>query len=159
MALALSGCLRARFIDERPDLPTPDQAAPADLLSTGDLGGADLATLATPLAAGTFVGRGHYGQGTAQLVDLGNGQLELRFGDDFAVSQVPGPVVYLSSRDALGNTIDPTTDMYLGTLTNTSGAQSYPIPGEVGDRRYAWVYCGPYRVEVAVAALSPPSLK
>lgn len=153
MALALNGCLRAKFIDERPDMP--DLLPPADLVSTSDLVNADLVALTTRVAAGTFVGRGHYGQGAAELVDLGNGQFELRFGDDFNVTQVPDPVVYLSSRAALGNAIDPTADLYLGPLSLPSGAQSYRIQGDPGERRYAWVYCRPYRLEVALADMTP----
>jgi hypothetical protein len=154
MALALSGCLRARFIDERPDLP--DLLPPADLASSSDLTGADLTTFASTVATGTFSGRSHYnGEGSAELVDLGNGQFELRFGSDFNVSQVPGPLVYLSSRGAIGSTIDSRTDLFLGALTSYSGAQSYLIEGDPGDRRYAWVYCGPFRVEVALAPMTP----
>lgn len=153
VALALSGCLRARFTDERPDVP--DLFLPADLVSSSDLAGADLMALTSTVATGTFVGRNHFGQGAAQLVDLGNGQFELRFGDDFAVSMVPDPVVYLSSRSALGNTIDATSDLYLGPLSSSSGAQAYTIQGDPGSRRYAWVYCRPYRVEIALADMTP----
>jgi hypothetical protein len=166
MALALGGCLKAKFIDERPPdlLPPPpppeDLASPPDLLpppedlaSPPDLVGADL--MGTTVATGSFVGRaGHAGSGSAALVDLGNGQFELRFGDDFSSSPVPGGEVYISSRSAFGNSVNDSTDIDLGALQRPSGAQSYLIPVDPGERRFAWVYCVPFRVEVAVAALA-----
>ena len=145
MALVLGGC-GARFIDERPAVP--------DLSPPPDLAGADIQE--SQVASGSFEGRhGYSGAGRATLVDLGNGQFELRFGDDFSASPVPGPVVYLSSRASLGNSINDATDISLGRLQRNSGAQSYVIPVDPGERRYAWVYCAPFNVEVAVAALAP----
>jgi hypothetical protein len=108
------------------------------------------------LATGTFVGRaGHFGRGSIHLVRRGNGQVELRFGNDFAVSQCPGPVLYLSSRSSLGAAVDPNADIYLGVLRSYSGAQIYavlPAGAEVG-RPYTWVYDEPFRVEVAMATI------
>lgn len=177
IALALGGCLRARFIDERPYVP-PDLVAPPDLGGTVDLSddlaeqdatgviipaqdaSADLPATERIVATGTFEGRGgHFAQGSATLVDLENGQRELRFGSDFLVGV--GTDVYLSSRSTLFDpaegqiTIDPTTDRSVGPLAAPSGEQSYIVPGSAGGRRYVWVYCRPFNVEIGVALLSP----
>jgi len=129
-----------------------DLAAPRDLTAPPP---PDLSPFV--LSQGTFVGRaGHAGRGTAQLIQLAGGAVDLNFLSDFAVSGVPGPVVYLSSRSSLTGGINAATDIRIGTLKSSSGAQSYRIPAgaEVG-RRYAWVWCEPFRVEVAVAPMSP----
>lgn len=144
-----AGC-EASFVDQRerrdafliPDLDEVDGAV-------ADPGAAGV------VASGTFEGRaGHAGAGTAELVREADGRVVLRFGSDFAVSGVPGPVVVLSSRDALGGAIDATKgDLHLGALASSSGGQSYPVPGGDGGRRWAWVYCEPFAVEIARARL------
>ncbi len=138
LLLLLSGC-SATFVDDR--------------VGT-DLGLSDLArndnpdrAASVPLARGSFEGRaGHSGAGTAEL-SAG----ELRFAADFAVSAVPGPVVVVTTRDALGTKIDPATDLDLGPLRATTGAQSYALADTT--RRYVFVFCKPFGVEVARALL------
>ena len=107
------------------------------------------------LASGSFGGRaGHSGQGTASLVRDADGSERLVFGGDFSVSGVPGPEVVLTSRDSLGTSIDPATDLDLGPLQSAAGAQSYPLADDEGRRR-AFIFCKPFGVEVALAVLEP----
>lgn len=119
-----------------------------------DLLGTDASPLGSELAAGTFTGRaGHGGSGSAQLYRRADGVVEVRLLMDFSVTPVPGPAVFLTSRTDMGNTIDPQTDLNLGTLQSASGAQSYAVPTDDGTRRNVFVFCQPFRVEVAKAAL------
>lgn len=106
------------------------------------------------LLQGSFEGRtGYIASGTVELVQNGRG-LELVFGDDFDSQGVPAPVVILSTREALGTTVDAALgDLELGALQATTGAQRYPVPAGGEAARYAWVYCRPFQVEVARAPL------
>lgn len=151
------GC-DARFIDLRPLAERPGSSGLPDLaggdLAGGDLAGLDLAASEGVIARGPFTGRaGHVGTGAALLVRTG-GSLELRFDAAFSVSNVPGPAIFLTSRTDMGGTIDAQTDINLGTLTAFAGAQQRVVPAgaEVG-RRNVFIYCQPFRVEVAKAAL------
>ena len=121
------------------------EAAPAD----------SAAPQAGTLASGSWEGRtGHLGRGSAELYRTAAGKVELRFGADFSTSAVPGPVVVLSSRASLGNRVEPAKgDLDLGALKAASGAQSYPLPGGDGGRRFAWVFCEPFGLEIARAPL------
>ena len=150
-----AGC-EARFVDqrERRDAFQTVDIAGVDGSAGSDRGAAD-GLPAGVFASGTFEGRaGHAGAGTAELIREADGRVVLRFGSDFSVGGVPGPVAVLSSRDALGGAIDATKgDLHLGTLAASSGAQSYVVPGGDGGRRWAWVYCEPFAVEIARARL------
>lgn len=158
--LLLSGC-NAQFVDLRPEservtTPLPpaageDGGSGVDLAGPGDGG---TAPTAMRFAAGMFEGRaGHAGTGGAALYRLG-GAVELRFDAAFAVSGVPAPAIYLTSRADMGGSIDTQADVKIGTLTAFSGAQSIAVPAgaEVG-RRNVFIYCQPFRVEVAKAPL------
>jgi hypothetical protein len=149
----LVGC-EARFIDQRP-ASERIFVYPADLAAEPtDLNGLDLAEGDRPLAQGMFMNRaGHAGSGAATLYRV-QGKIELRFAADFSVSGVPGPAVFLTSRESMGGSIDTQADVGLGTLQAIGGAQSYPVPAgaELG-RRNVFVYCQPFRVEVAKANL------
>jgi hypothetical protein len=107
------------------------------------------------IANGSWEGRdGHGGEGSVSLVRKADQSVELRIGEDFSASPVPGPVVVLSFRESLGSSIDSTAgDLDLGTLTSAKGAQTYAVPGGDGGRRYAWVFCEPFGVEIARAPL------
>ena len=107
------------------------------------------------LREGTWTGRSDYqAVGQVSLERAEDGRLELRFSDDFIVSRVPGPVVVLSYRDSIGRGIDPAAgDVDLGRLERSSGAQTYAVPPGADDRDFAWVYCEPFALEVARAAL------
>jgi hypothetical protein len=104
---------------------------------------------------GSFEGRaGHNGSGEVELLRIG-GALELRFADSFSSSGVPGPVVVLSPRDRLGTRLDPAAgDVELGTLQRSRGPQTYPAPPGAEQAAYVWIFCKPFGVEVARAALS-----
>ncbi len=154
----LLGC-DARFLDQR----SAEDRARGSLdfaMTPADLAGADLAglDLAEPtdtlLAKGTFMGRaGHGGSGDGMLYRA-KGGVEVRFAANFTSSGVPGPAVFLTSRDSMGGSIDSQADIALGTLKSTTGAQTYPVPAgaDVG-RRNVFVYCQPFRVEVSKATL------
>lgn len=145
-----AGC-DARFVDlAEPTPATPGPGPSPDLGGSTPQPGPE-----TVLAAGTFVGRaGHAGRGDGELHRLADGSIEVRFAANFGSSGVPGPVVFLTSRQDMGSSIDMQADVNLGTLKSPSGAQSYAVPAgaEVG-RRNVFVYCQPFRVEVAKAAL------
>lgn len=153
ISVLLLGC-EARFVDTRPLSERP-QATPNDFaFMPPDLVGTDASPLGSELAAGTFIGRaGHGGSGSAQLYRRADGVVEVRLLMDFSITPVPGPAVFLTSRTDMGNTIDPQTDLNLGTLQSASGAQSYAVPSDDGSRRNVFVFCQPFRVEVAKAAL------
>ena len=78
----------------------------------------------------------------------------MRFSADFSVSGVPGPVVVLSRRPSIGTGIDASAgDVELGPQAARRGAQTYPVPAGADDRRFVWIYCKPFGIEVARAAL------
>lgn len=125
-----------------------------DAGGTGDLDGGAVTGTETVIASGTFSGRsGDMGSGTASLVQTESGALELRFASNFSVTRVPAPIVYLSSRDTLGRSPNASTDLNLGRLQNSSGAQTYAVPGTDEGRRYAWIWCQSFAVEIARAQL------
>jgi hypothetical protein len=148
-----------------------DSSAPVDLAvadqRTGDLGpgdasgGPDLSTGDVLLARGPCEGRANHAcSGTIALYRTISGALELRFPSDFNVSPIPAGEVYLSSRSALGTSINPgdgNTDVFLGTLKAFTGAQTYAVPaGSDAGRPYAWIWCRAVPIEVGVARLAPP---
>lgn len=144
LAVAAAGC-GARFVDER----GPRDLAVAPAPEAGDLAGVD-AGAERLIAVGRFEGRaGHVGRGGARLVSLdgAGGRLALRLDDDFEASPVPGPVVVLTAREALGTALLP-GDRALGTLAAPRGAQEYPV-GADGGERVAFIFCQPFGVEVA----------
>lgn len=156
----LAAC-NAQFVDLRPESERQSTPIPP-LASATDGGGLDLGETGdggdvpseVRVAVGSFEGRaGHGGSGGASLVRVGS-DLELRFDADFAVSAVPGPAIFLTSRADMGGSIDAQADIKLGTLTAFNGAQRIAVPAgaDVG-RRNVFVYCQPFRVEVAKAAL------
>ena len=155
---ACLGACDASFVDRRPErLRLRDSGTASDGRnaiadgasgSDGDSGGPLV------LATGTWEGRSSYSAtGSATLVQVGTA-VELRLSNDFAVSAVPGPVVVLSSRDRIGGALDAAAgDVRVANLAENSGAQNYPLAGGDGGQRFAWVYCEPFGVEVARAAL------
>lgn len=106
------------------------------------------------IAEGPWMPTDYPATGTSQLVRLADGGFALRFSDDFSTSAVPGPVVVLSTRAALGSRLDPGAgDLRLGAMSTVRGAQMYRLPEAPGDRRRAFVFCEPFGVEVAHAVL------
>jgi hypothetical protein len=147
--------------DQRTGDLAPGDLAPGDLapsdLSMTDLGADDAAPADVLLSQGPCSGRaGHACSGIITLYRTPGDALQLRFPSNFSVTPIPAGEVYLSSRSALGSTIDPNTDVFLGTLQAFTGAQSYAVPAgaEVG-RPYAWIWCRRVTVEVGVALLTP----
>jgi len=138
---------------------TDDAGESAADAAMGDGGGVvvDAGSPVTPaervVSRGAVMGwAGHAGGGMVELVERGDTSRYLRFGADFTSSAVPGPVVVLSTRAALGVRLAPTTDVELGILGSPRGAQMYDVPaGAPTD--FAWVFCKPFGVEVVRAAM------
>lgn len=107
------------------------------------------------LRRGVFEGRtGHQGEGQIELRQHPDGTFILVFGDDFAASPVPGPVIVLSYRADLGLRLEPEQgDVDLGEPRSLAGAQAYVLPEGTDDRDYVFVFCKPFGVEIARAAL------
>lgn len=146
----VAGC-DARFVDLRPPSRDLATAAAADLGNdVGDGGGAP----GSAFARGSFVGRqGHSGSGTGELVAAAGGSVTVQLDANFSVSPVPGPVLVLTTRDALGTRIDAAAgDLEIAALPSPSGAQSYSVASD-GGRRNLFVFCKPFGVEVALAVL------
>ena len=108
------------------------------------------------LSEGTFSGVGSYSaSGMASIVSLPDGTAELRFGDDFDTSSVPGPVVVLAYRDEISPSIDTAAgDVEIGALKANSGGQVYPIPANSEDRDHVWIFCKPFGVDISQAVLT-----
>lgn len=151
LLIAVPGC-DARFVDLRSS-PGPSPGLPLPDLAGVDLSGSP--AVEKLLAQGPFTGRaGHAGSGTGQLFRRADGGVEVRFAADFTASNVPGPAVFLTSRADMGSSIDAAADISLGTLKAPSGSQAYAVPaGAEQGRRNVFVFCQPFRVEVAKAAL------
>ena len=135
-----------------------DAGQPVDAGNVDGGGEADAGEVADEvvLRRGTWTPRDYRASGSAEVVRLADGTVEVRFGDDFDVARVPGPVVVLSYRDRLGSEIEPALgDVELGVLINERGAQTYVVPGNLDDRDFVWVYCAPFGLEVGRAALVP----
>jgi len=89
-------------------------------------------------------------QGTASLVTLDDGMLQVAFSDDFSLSDGPGLFVYLSNGET------PSTDFVnLGDFLSPMGAQTYRVPDGVtlDSFTHVIVHCEPYDVTFAYAAL------
>jgi len=171
-SLAAFGC-DAIYTDLRPAQPAVDgamagtdgglvavDAGPVPLADAGvapDGGPVVAMDAATPASelVGTFEGRGGYdAAGTATLRSTGEG-LELVFSNDFSSAAVPGPVVVVTSRSAIGTGLTD-ADTLVARLDGDSiaGANTFavdlPAPP---DPAFVFVYCEPFGVETARAAL------
>ncbi len=92
---------------------------------------------------------GEAARGTARIVRLSSGALELRFDADFATDNGPSLFVYLANCNLLSfSNLNTCTRVELGTLKSISGAQSYAIPASVGINEYSHVlvHCKPFVV-------------
>jgi len=148
-ALLLAGC-GARFVDERRD------AADAAVVDAAELADTDAGE--QTVAFGVFVqavqSGGDTGSGSVSIVRRSDGSEVALFGPDFQSTPVPAPQVVLTSRSAIGTGgIQPGTDLALGALTSSRGAQSYVVPGGDGGRRNLFVWCATYGTDVTVAHL------
>lgn len=135
-----------------PDSSSPDAGVGADLASGADLGPSGEAVL---LTSGSFERIGYRISGTAEVFRLSDGTLELRLGDDFSSTAVPGPVVVFSTRDRIGSQIDPGQgDIRIAALRANQGAQTYVIPESAADAPFLFIYCEPIGLEVGIATLT-----
>ena len=102
--------------------------------------------------AGNFVGVGHVGRGSVRFT-VQNGVGRLDFSADFAVSEVPGPFVYLNTTNN-ANTGRP---LRVAALKSNTGAQTYAfqLPSGVS-YTFVLIWCDPFNVPVAEAAIPPP---
>ena len=108
----------------------------------------------SPPPAGTsvaaqWVGVGHSVRGSVRF-NVQNGVARLDFSDDFSVSAVPGPFVYVNTTND-ANTGSP---LRVAALRSNAGAQSYAFQLPEG-ATYAWVliWCDPFNVPVAEARM------
>ncbi|MEP6688795.1 MAG: DM13 domain-containing protein [Gemmatimonadales bacterium] len=121
--------------------PTAPDAAPVDPAMPPPSGMA---------VQGRFAGAGgHRGAGAASLT-VADGRALLEFGDDFTVSGVPGPFVYLNTT----NNANTGTPLRVAALQRNSGAQQYSFQVPAGVR-YTWilVWCDPFNTPVAEASI------
>jgi len=101
--------------------------------------------------SGRFVGVGHQGSGTVRFT-AENGVGKLDFSDDFVVSGVPGPFVYVNTTNN-ANTGRP---LRIAALKSNRGAQSYTFQLVAGvSYRWVLVWCDPFNVPVAEAEVPP----
>jgi len=110
------------------------------------------------LNMGQFEGvdRLHQGSGTASLVRLDTGALELRF-EDFSVTNGPALKVWLSEHEYPRTNADATSVGWisLGDLKGNVGNQAYEIPADLDLSIYKSVaiWCQPFGVLFASAPL------
>lgn len=137
-------------LDPGADASVPDGGSPSDGGTPADAGDTSGVTL-----VGTFEGRGGYdAAGTATLRPSGS-ELELVLSDDFASAAVPGPVVVVTSRSAIGTSLTA-EDTVVARLDGDSvrGGNTFAVPlAEAPSPAYAFIYCEPFGVETARAAL------
>jgi hypothetical protein len=88
--------------------------------------------------------------GMATLEQQPNGNLVLKFGDNFSTSNGPGLEVFLSATNAVG-----ANSRNLGRIQSASGAQSYNVPAGIALTTYNWViiHCVPFNVTFGYAEL------
>ncbi len=135
------------FRPERAFLDTRvSEAAPADS--------------ATVLLRGVFAPRAHEGRGLAEVLQLADGRLILRF---TAFETLNGPdlqVYLLGSADAAGRgDLDAHGFLSLGALKGNAGDQNYEIPAGADLSQYGAVsvWCRRFGVNFTTAQLAPPT--
>ncbi len=102
---------------------------------------------------GRFRGVGHTGAGSVRFTTE-NGVGRLEFSDDFVVSGVPGPFVYVNTMNN-ANTGQP---LRIAALKSNRGAQTYTFQLVAGvSYRWVLVWCDPFNVPVAEAEVAPPA--
>ena len=104
--------------------------------------------------SGTFMrtpGTSYSIAGTATLERVEGAGLQLRFLDDFSVSNGPDLFVYLSTESKVN-----ATSLSLGRLFSISGEQVYPLPNDVGinDFDNVLIHCLPFNVTFGFAPLN-----
>ena len=127
---------------------TDDTTTDTGATAAGDADGGP-----TEVASGAFEARVHPGEGTATLVDTGEGSTVLTL-TDFATDNGPDLLVYLVPADAAADSVDGFVD--LGPLRGNIGDQQYDVPADV-DAGEGWrvvVWCRAFAVNFTEATLS-----
>lgn len=101
--------------------------------------------------SGQWMGVGHGATGSVRY-GVESGVARLDFSDDFTVSAVPGPFVYVNTT----NNANAGRPLRVAALRSNSGPQSYAFQIPAGET-YAWVlvWCDPFNVPVAEARVTP----
>jgi hypothetical protein len=136
---------------EAPTGEAPTGEAPAGEAPAGDEAAAPAGPVA--VAVGMFESRVHPGEGTATLVDVGDGSRVLTL-TDFATDNGPDLFVYLVPADTPADSVDGFVD--LGRLKGNVGDQQYEVPEDVpvdeGWRVVVW--CRAFTVNFTEATLA-----
>lgn len=129
-----------------------DEDAPSSEGSESGEAGSSEATGPRQVASGEFEARDHPGEGTATLVDTGDGTVLTL--TDFATDNGPDLFVYLVPADAPAGSVEGSID--LGTLKGNVGDQQYDVPDDV-DAGAGWrvvVWCRAFAVTFTEALLA-----
>ncbi len=105
---------------------------------------------------GTFESRAHSGAGTATITTV-NGKRVLTLSEDFETGAGPDLNVYISNVNNPETSAELHSGSYadLGTLKNTTGAQTYDIPATVDfNVQNVVVYCVSFKVIFTLANLT-----
>ncbi|MGB9375857.1 MAG: DM13 domain-containing protein [Jiangellales bacterium] len=136
----------------QPTAPSTDEASGASGDSAAGEAGADEAVGPQQVASGEFEARDHPGEGTATLVDTGDGTVLTL--TDFATDNGPDLFVYLVPADAPAGSVEGFVD--LGTLKGNVGDQQYDVPDDI-DAGAGWrvvVWCRAFAVTFTEALLA-----
>ena len=138
---------------------TVDEALPTAAASEGNPV-TGTATGPTTVLSGSFIDHEHATQGTAEVIELADGQRVLRL-EDFRTSNGPDLKVWLTdSRVLPGNegwfVFDDGKYLDLGPLKGNVGNQNYVIPPDVDldDFRSVTIWCDRFNVSFGAAELT-----
>lgn len=128
-------------------------------ISAGEANGAE-----TIVSKSVFHGGPHApadtASGGASVIQLDNGQYELRFGDDFTTTDGPDLFIYLSAAEDPGSDKAVANSAFVdaGILQSTSGGQTYPLPAGFDPGRFksVAVWCKQFSVLFGAAPLVSP---
>lgn len=165
--------LDAAFSSDSATFDGATRDASSDAGETNDGGAGDTALLvdagrATPdagpstpllLSSGTFEGRGGYAAaGSVRLEEVAPGEYQVVMSDDFSSAAVPGPVVVVTPRAAIGTRLT-SEDILVITLESSMiagpGTYSFRAPS-VPAEGFVFIYCEPFGVETARATMVTP---
>lgn len=123
---------------------------------------AETLTEAEVVAEGQFgeIDRVHSGSGTARIVRLADGSLEVQLAD-FQVTNGPDLEVWLSAHDNPRENADVRDNPWLalGQLKGNVGDQSYPVPAgtDLSEFNSVVIWCEQFGVLFSPAPLAPPA--
>lgn len=124
-----------------------------------DVGSSDVGIGGEVVGRGAFEGRsGYEASGTATLESLGGDRYAIVLSPDFSSASVPDPVIVTSSRPSLGTALQDGDVMVarLGGEEIRGGGRHEISDARIGEARYVFIYCVPFGVETARAALEAP---